>query len=139
LNAKSDGAVPPILHVKGFTIANPTISGTMSWEELTALFSGYGYSAHIVDLSDSIDDAMNEIVIGAYGESRDTQLAARTGKVPERPRWPMVILRTPKGWTGSKVVDANVIEGSFRAHQVSTKDAKTNPVHLEVVANRLRP
>jgi xylulose-5-phosphate/fructose-6-phosphate phosphoketolase len=138
LNPKNDGAVLPILHVNGFKIANPTIFGTMSRTELESLFSGYGYAVHFVDLSDEIDKEMNEAVFGAFREIRDIQNAARSGRFPERPRWPMIILRTPKGWTGPKMVDGKAIEGSFRAHQVPAKDAKTNPIHLEVVEKWLR-
>jgi xylulose-5-phosphate/fructose-6-phosphate phosphoketolase len=138
LNPKNDGAVLPILHDNGFKIASPTIFGSMSDDELRALFSGYGYSVRIVDLSDHIDKAMSEAVFGAYGELRAIQKAARSGDVVERPHWPMIILHTPKGWSGPSIVDGHAIEGSFRAHQVPAKDAKTNPVHLKVIENWLR-
>ena len=138
LNPKTDGAVLPILHVNGFKIANPTIFGTMSREELELLFSGYGYSVRFVDLGDQIDHDMSEAVFGAYREIREVQNAARSGKFPERPRWPMIILRTPKGWTGPKTVDGKAIEGSFRSHQVPAKDAKTNENHLKAVEDWLR-
>ncbi len=138
LNPISDGAVLPILHNNGFKIASPTIFASMNDDELQSLFSGYGYSARIVDLSDHIDQAMSDAVFEAYEEIRAIQKAARSGDVGERPRWPMVILRTPKGWTGPAIVDGHAIEGSFRAHQVPAKDAKTNAVHLKVVENWLR-
>ena len=138
LNPKTDGAVLPILHVNGFKIANPTIFGTMSDEELRSLFTGYGYSVHIVELSDRIDDDMSESFFEAYREVRDIQLRARTGTTVERPCWPMIIMRTPKGWSGPKIVDGKAIEGSFRAHQVPAKDAKTKPAHLKVVESWLR-
>ncbi|HEY3151948.1 MAG TPA: phosphoketolase family protein [Candidatus Binatia bacterium] len=138
LNPKNDGAVLPILHDNGFKIASPTIFGSMSDDELRALFSGYGYSVRIVDLSDHIDKAMSEAVFGAYGELRAIQKAARSGDVVERPDWPKIILHTPKGWSGPSIVDGHAIEGSFRAHQVPAKDAKTNPVHLKVIENWLR-
>jgi xylulose-5-phosphate/fructose-6-phosphate phosphoketolase len=138
LNPRTDGTVLPILHVNGFKIANPTIFGTMTNGELRSLFTGYGYSVHIVDLSDRIDDDMSESMFNAYGEIRDIQLRARTGTAVERPCWPMIILRTPKGWSGPKVVDGHAVEGSFRAHQVPAKDAKTNPNHLQIVETWLR-
>jgi xylulose-5-phosphate/fructose-6-phosphate phosphoketolase len=138
LNPQTDGAVLPILHVNGFKIANPTIFGTMSDDELRSLFTGYGYAVRIVALSERIDGDMSDAVIGSYNEIGAIQDAARAGGAVARPRWPMIILRTPKGWTGPKVVDGKAIEGSFRAHQVPAKDAKTNPVHLKIVESWLR-
>lgn len=138
LNPRTDGAVLPILHVNGFKIANPTIFGTMSDGELRELFTGYGYSVHIVALSQRIDEAMSDALFAAYNEIRDIQLRARTGVTVERPRWPMLILRTPKGWSGPKEVDGHTVEGSFRAHQVPAKDAKTNAKHLQIVESWLR-
>jgi xylulose-5-phosphate/fructose-6-phosphate phosphoketolase len=138
LNPKNDGAVLPILHDNGFKIASPTIFASMSDDELRSLFSGYGYSVRIVELTDQIDRAMSDAVFGAYGEIRTLQKAARSATPVERPRWPLIILRTPKGWTGPVVVDGHAIEGSFRAHQVPAKDAKNNPVHLKVIENWLR-
>ena len=138
LNPQTDGTVLPILHVNGFKIANPSIFGTMSDEELRSLFTGCGYSVHIVELSERIDDDLSESLFAAYSEIRDIQLRARTGTTVERPCWPMIILRTPKGWTGPKVVDGLAVEGSFRAHQVPAKDAKTNSAHLKIVESWLR-
>jgi xylulose-5-phosphate/fructose-6-phosphate phosphoketolase len=138
LNPVSDGAVLPILHLNGFKIASPTIFASMSDDELRSLFNGYGYSVRIVDLSDRIDKAMSDAVFGGYGEMRAIQKAARAGGIGERPRWPMIILRTPKGWSGPTIVDGHAIEGSFRAHQVPAKDAKSNPIHLKVIENWLR-
>ena len=138
LNPASDGAVLPILHLNGFKIANPTIFGTMTDSELNSLFTGYGYVARIVSLSDHIDAEMDEAVCWAYDGIRRMQQAARSGKSIERPRWPMIVLRTPKGWTGIKELDGKKIEGSFRSHQVPAKEAKTNPVHLKALETWLR-
>lgn len=138
LNPATDGAVLPILHINGFKIANPTIFGTMTNGELEALFTGYGYAVKIVELSHQIDSDMDATLRLAYDEIRAIQDAARSGKTVERPRWPMVALRTPKGWTGPKEIDGIPIEGSFRSHQVPAKEAKTNPKHLKVVENWLR-
>ncbi len=138
LNPATDGAVLPILHLNQFKIANPTIFGTMTDEELLALFSGYGYAVRIVDLSDHIDDDMSAAMHWAHEEIRALQQRARSGEVIERPHWPLLILRTPKGWTGPKEVDGKKIEGSFLSHQVPAKDAKTHPAHLKIVEQWLR-
>lgn len=138
LNPMNDGAVLPILHVNGFKIANPTLFATMSDDELRALFTGYGYAVRLVALSERIDLDMSEALFGSYGEICALRNAARAGKNVERPRWPMIILRTPKGWTGPAEVDGKAVEGSFRAHQVPAKDAKRNPMHLQVVEKWLR-
>ncbi len=138
LNPATDGAVLPILHLNGFKIANPTIFGTMTDEELRALFTGYGYAVRLVELSDHIDADMAAALTGAYEEIRALQAAARAGGRVERPRWPMLLLRTPKGWTGPKELDGRPIAGSFLSHQVPAKDAKTNPHHLEALETWLR-
>ncbi len=138
LNPATDGAVLPILHLNGFKIANPTIFGTMTSEELEALFTGYGYAVKIVPFSDQIDTEMDAALSWAYGEIRGIQDAARSGKIIERPHWPMLAVRTPKGWTGPKVIDGKRIEGSFWSHQVPAKEAKTNPNHLRVIEEWFR-
>ncbi len=138
LNPATDGAVLPIVHLNGFKIANPSIFGTMTDAELRALFTGYGYALHIVDVSEHIDDDMSAALSWAYAEIRALQQRARSGEIIERPHWPMLILRTPKGWTGPKEVDGKQIEGSFLAHQVPAKDAKSNPAHLKIVEHWLR-
>ncbi|HWQ95393.1 MAG TPA: phosphoketolase family protein [Gammaproteobacteria bacterium] len=138
LNPATDGAVLPILHLNGFKIANPSIFGTMTDEELCALFTGYGYAVRIVDLSDHIDDDMGAAVSWAHEEIRALQQRTRSGEIIARPRWPMLILRTPKGWTGPKEVDGKKNEDSFLSHQVPAKEAKTNPVHLKIVETWLR-
>ncbi len=138
LNPATDGAVLPILHLNQFKIANPTIFGTMTDEELHALFTGYGYALRMVDLSDDIDADMSAALSRAYEDIRALQRRARRGEIIERPRWPMLILRTPKGWTGPKEIDGKKIEGSFLSHQVPAKDAKTHPAHLKIVEQWLR-
>jgi xylulose-5-phosphate/fructose-6-phosphate phosphoketolase len=130
--------VLPILHLNGFKIANPTIFGTMTNDELNALFTGYGYLTRIVEFSDHIDADLDAAIAWAYSEIRGLQEAARSGAATDRPQWPMLMLRTPKGWTGPKELDGKVIEGSFLSHQVPAKDAKTNPNHLRAVEAWLR-
>ncbi len=138
LNPGTDGAVLPILHLNGFKIANPTIFGTMADYELNASFIGCGYQVRIVDPGSRIDHDMDAAVSWAYDEIRSLQQTVRSGKTVERPRWPMLIVRTPKGWTGPKEIDGRKVEGSFLSHQVPAKDAKTNPEHLAVVEAWLR-
>jgi xylulose-5-phosphate/fructose-6-phosphate phosphoketolase len=138
LNPVSDGAVLPILHLNGFKIANPTIFATMTTEELIALFSGYGYATRFVDVSDETDLHMACTLSWAYDEIRRIQSHARNGEPIERPRWPLIVMRTPKGWTGPLEVDGKRIEGSFRSHQVPAKDAKSNPLHLNAVERWLK-
>jgi len=138
LNPETDGAVLPILHLNGFKIANPSIFGTMTDEELIALFPGYGYAARIVDFSDHIDVDMDEAVSWAYGEIRGIQQSARAGNPVVRPRSPVLVVRTPKGWTGPKIIDGKRVEGSFLSHQVPAKEAKTNPDHLRAIESWLR-
>jgi xylulose-5-phosphate/fructose-6-phosphate phosphoketolase len=138
LNPATDGAVLPILHLNGFKIANPTIFGTMTNEELEALFTGYGYAVRIVEPTDQIDADMGSAISWAYDVILAIQDAARSRKTVERPKWPMIVLRTQKGWTGPKTIDGVPIEGSFRSHQVPASDAKTNPSHLKVIEDWLR-
>jgi xylulose-5-phosphate/fructose-6-phosphate phosphoketolase len=138
LNPATDGAVLPIVHLNSFKIANPTIFGSMSDHELDAHFTGYGYGVRFVELSKKIDDDMDAAIAWAYAEIQSLQQKARRGVAVERPRWPMVILRTPKGWTGPDTIDGKQIEGTFRSHQVPAKDAKNNPAHLKVLERWLR-
>jgi xylulose-5-phosphate/fructose-6-phosphate phosphoketolase len=133
LNPATDGAVLPILLLNEFKIANPTLFASLTDDELVALFRGNGYEAHVVghdDLGTAVDES--------YAAIRALQKAARAGKTPARPYWPMIVLRTPKGWTGPKKIDGKVIEGTHRAHQVPGKDLKTNPAHLKAVEQWLR-
>ncbi|MGI9302896.1 MAG: phosphoketolase family protein [Gammaproteobacteria bacterium] len=138
LNAATDGAVLPILHLNGFKISNPTIFGSMTDGELDALFTGYGYRPRIVDCSEVIDRDMEAALRWAYQEIRRLQKAARLARPIDRPRWPMLIVRTPKGWTGPKRLDGRRIEGSYLSHQVPAKQARTNPGHLKALEKWLR-
>ena len=138
LNPKTDGAVLPILHLNGFKISSPTIFGTMSNEELELLFQGYGHAVRIIEPSDLTDPEFERAVDWAHGEILKIQKAARKRTAPERPRWPMLVLRTLKGWTGPKTLDGKAIEGSFRSHQVPGKDLKENPAHLRAVERWFR-
>jgi xylulose-5-phosphate/fructose-6-phosphate phosphoketolase len=135
LNPARDGAVLPILHLNGYKIANPTVLARISREELTDLLRGYGYEPHFVEgddpaivhqsLASTLDDILAKIV--------EIQTCARSPSQagrPERPLWPMIVFRTPKGWTGPKVVDGLPVEGTWRAHQVPIADM-ANPEHLK--------
>src|SRR5205807_1808945 len=137
LNPATGGAVLPILHVNGYKIANPTIYGTMNDEELTKLFEGFGWHPLIVD-ADDLDGALASALDTAHQEIRELQSAARNGNRPERPRWPMIVLRSPKGWTGIKQLDGTQIEGTSKAHQVPAMIAKTNADHLRALEEWLR-
>jgi xylulose-5-phosphate/fructose-6-phosphate phosphoketolase len=137
VNPARDGAVLPILSLNGYKIANPTISARISREELEALFVGYGYKPYFVEGSDPIamHQKMAETLERAVGEIRALQKAARRSSATEatRPRWPMIILRAPKGWTGPKDLDGHKLEGFWRSHQVPFADVRTNPSHLKVL------
>ncbi len=140
LNPKTDGVVVPILHLNGYKIASPTILARIPREELTALFEGYGYRPVYVEDDDPafmhermaavLDEVMDEIV--------SIQRAARVDGDQSRPRWPMIILRSPKGWTGPKEVDGLPAEGSFRSHQVPLSDVREQPEHLAILERWLR-
>jgi xylulose-5-phosphate/fructose-6-phosphate phosphoketolase len=132
LDPATSGAVLPILHLNGFKISSPTIFATMSNDELRHLFAGYGYEAQIVDGPD-LDAAMAEAIDSSYQRIREIQTQARHEQSPVRPHWPMLILRSPKGWTGPDEIDGKQVEGSFRSHQVPAADCKRNPDHLRVI------
>jgi xylulose-5-phosphate/fructose-6-phosphate phosphoketolase len=139
LNPIRDGAVLPILHLNGYKIANPTVLARISPEQLESLFVGYGYKPHFVEGSDT--DTMHrmmaqtmEIVIA---EIKKIQHAARTQGITQCPRWPMIVLRTPKGWTGPKEVDGHKVEGFWRAHQVPFQ-IHENPLHLKLLEAWMR-
>jgi xylulose-5-phosphate/fructose-6-phosphate phosphoketolase len=135
LNPVHDGAVLPILHLNGYKIAGPTVLARISREELEALFRGYGYTPYFVEGDDPQE--MHQIMAAALdtvvAEIKGIQHDARTNGFKERPRWPMLILRSPKGWTGPKVVDGEPVEGTFRAHQVPVTDFATKPAHLQIL------
>jgi xylulose-5-phosphate/fructose-6-phosphate phosphoketolase len=135
LNPARDGAVLPILHLNGYKIANPTVLGRLSDAELTALFNGYGYKPYFVEGHEP--DAMHQLMAGkldaAFAEVRRIQKDARSKGCSHRPTWPMIILRTPKGWTGPKEVDGKPMEGTWRAHQVPLAEFGTKPEHLKML------
>ena len=135
LNPRQDGAVLPVLHLNGYKIANPTVLSRISHEEIKSLFEGYGYTPHFVEGDDPL--AMHRLMARTMekclSKIRAIQRKARESDRPERGRWPMIVLRTPKGWTAPKELDGHKIEGSFRAHQVPILDAATNPAHLKIL------
>jgi xylulose-5-phosphate/fructose-6-phosphate phosphoketolase len=139
LNAASDGAVLPILHLNGYKIPNPTVLARISHAELEALFHGYGYKPLFVEGEEP--EAMHQTMAAALDEAfaqiQTTQGAARNGTLEKRPLWPMVVLRSPKGWTGPKTVDGLKVEGFWRAHQVPFSDM-TKPGHLQLLENWMR-
>jgi len=140
LNPARDGAVLPILNLNGYKIANPSILARISHEELEALFRGYGYTPYFVEGSDP--EEMHQKMAGTLDEViariHDIQRAARAGKSQERPRWPMIVLRSPKGWTGPKEVHGHKVEGSWRAHQVPIPDVRENPASLKLLEDWLK-
>jgi xylulose-5-phosphate/fructose-6-phosphate phosphoketolase len=140
LNPICDGAVLPILHLNGYKIANPTLLARISPEELENLFKGYGWTPYFVEGDDPnlMHEKMALAVDQCISQIRSIQTAARKNKNSERPRWPMIILRSPKGWTGPKKVDGHQIEGSWRAHQIPVESVKTNPAHLQIVEDWMR-
>jgi xylulose-5-phosphate/fructose-6-phosphate phosphoketolase len=135
LNPIRDGAVLPILHLNGYKIANPTILARIPQEELENLFIGYGYRPYVVAGSDPaiMHQEMASTLNRCLAEIQAIQQEARKTGVPSRPRWPMIILRTPKGWTAPKELDGHRLEGSWRAHQVPITDVIANPAHLKLL------
>ncbi|KAF2191538.1 D-xylulose 5-phosphate/D-fructose 6-phosphate phosphoketolase, partial [Zopfia rhizophila CBS 207.26] len=130
IDPAESGAVLPIVHVNGFKISERTIYGCMDDKELTALFIGYGYQPRFVDDLEDIDADLGNSLEWTLSEIRRIQKAARSGKPIMKPQWPVIIMRTPKGWSGPKKVDGEFIEGSFHAHQVPLIKAKSDPQHL---------
>ncbi|WP_372721996.1 phosphoketolase [Immundisolibacter sp.] len=139
LNPATDGAVLPILHLNGYKIANPALLARVPRAELESLFVGYGYRPYFVEGDDPavMHQAMAATLDAVVSEIRAIQQRARAGGVSERPCWPMIVLRTPKGWTGPKEVDGKKTEGSWRSHQVPFGDLK-NPEHLRLLEQWLR-
>ncbi|MCJ1314060.1 hypothetical protein MMC25_007740 [Agyrium rufum] len=131
IDPKESGAVIPILHVNGFKISERTIPGVMDEKELVSLYSGYGYCVRFVGDMKSIDTDMATSLEWALRTIRKIQKAARSGKPIMKPRWPMIILRTPKGWGCPQKVDNEFMEGSFNSHQVPLLKAKTDPGQLK--------
>jgi len=141
LNPRVDGAVLPILHLNGYKIANPTVLGRMSDEELRSLFAGYGYEPLFVegDQPMPMHQAMAGTLDRAFDRIAQIQRAARAGAdEPERPRWPMIVLRSPKGWTGPKEVDGLKVEGFWRAHQVPVSNARGDDGHRAILEEWMR-
>jgi xylulose-5-phosphate/fructose-6-phosphate phosphoketolase len=141
LNPAFDGAVLPVLHLNGYKIANPTVLARISQEELADLLKGYGYAPRFVEGSDP--EAMHQLMAATLDsvldEIANIQSTARAaGAQPQRPRWPMIVLQTPKGWTGPKVVDGLPTEGTFRSHQVPLSAVRTNPDHLAQLEQWMR-
>ncbi|MDE2321068.1 MAG: phosphoketolase family protein, partial [candidate division NC10 bacterium] len=135
LNPVHDGAVLPILHLNGYKIANPTVLARISHEELDQLFRGYGYTPYVVegDHPEKVHQRMAGTLDQIVTEIRAIQGEARAKGFRKRPRWPMLIFRTPKGWTGPKEVDGLPTEGSFRSHQVPLSELATHPKHLKML------
>jgi xylulose-5-phosphate/fructose-6-phosphate phosphoketolase len=135
LNPVRDGAVLPILNLNGYKIANPTILSRISPEELNSLFIGYGYTPYVVEGSDP--EIMHQQMAATMEECivkiREIQQEARSQNKAFRPRWPMIILRTPKGWTGPKDVDGHKVEGFWRSHQVPMGEMHSNPEHVKLL------
>lgn len=131
IDPKESGAVIPILHVNGFKISERTIYGCMDDKEMVSLFSGYGYQVCIVDDLPNINVQLASALEWALAEIKKIQKAARSGEPLAKPRWPMLVLRTPKGWSGPKEVDGQIVEGSFKAHQVPLANAKSDDSHLQ--------
>jgi len=133
LNPIRDGAVLPVLHLNGYKINNPTLLSRISHEELENLFKGYGWRPYFVEGSDPLEmhQQMADVMEKCILEIRQIQQQARTNNDPTRPRWPMIVLRSPKGWTGPQTVDGHKVEGFWRAHQVPLGGVKENPQHLQ--------
>ena len=144
LNPATDGAVLPILHLNGYKIANPTVLARIPEHELRALLIGYGWRPLFVSGGfDGEDPArvhqlLAETLDEAFDEIDRIQAAARTGGPVERPTWPMIVLRTPKGWTCPKVVDGKPVEGTWRAHQVPLTDVRENEGHRRLLEDWMR-
>ena len=139
-NPARDGAVLPILHLNGYKIANPTILGRMTDEELVQLFTGYGYTPYFVEghEPDIMHPLMAATLDTVIADIRAIQHKAKLQGDTERPIWPMIILRTPKGWTGPRVVDGKPVENTWRAHQVPLSELATKPDHLRLLDEWMR-
>ncbi|UIY30086.1 phosphoketolase family protein [Neorhizobium galegae] len=141
LNPARDGAVLPILHLNGYKIASPTLLGRMADEDIDHLFRGYGYEPFFVEghEPDKMHRQMAATFDAAFDRIRAIQGQAREGKAPEAcPRWPMIVLRSPKGWTGPKEVDGKMVEGFWRAHQVPVSGCRENDGHRKILEDWMR-
>jgi xylulose-5-phosphate/fructose-6-phosphate phosphoketolase len=140
LNPARDGAVLPILHLNGYKIANPTVLARSSDDDVRAIIAGHGYEVHFVEVDEPerAHQALAATLDTCYSKIRAIQHEARTNGVSGRPRWPAIVLRSPKGWTGPKVVDGLPVEGTFRAHQVPLANVRDNPEHLRMLEEWMR-
>ncbi|HXN85845.1 MAG TPA: phosphoketolase family protein [Candidatus Binataceae bacterium] len=140
LNPVRDGAVLPILHLNGYKISGPTVLARETDSEIRQLLTGHGYEVHFVEGDDPplVHEQMAATLEECYAAIRQFQKDARSHGVTERPRWPAIVMRTPKGWTGPKIVDGLQIEGTFRAHQVPLSNVKDNPEHLKMLESWMR-
>ncbi|AFZ35622.1 phosphoketolase [Stanieria cyanosphaera PCC 7437] len=140
LNPVIDGAVLPILHLNGYKIANPTVLARLSHEELESLLIGYGYKPYFVEGSDPADmhNLMAKTLDTVIAEIKEIQTDARQNGFTKRRQWPMIVLRSPKGWTGPKEVDGKKTEGSWRSHQVPFADLAGNPDHIKLLEDWMK-
>jgi xylulose-5-phosphate/fructose-6-phosphate phosphoketolase len=140
LNPKHDGAVLPILHLNGYKIANPTLLARITHKELIDLFNGYGYKPYLVEGDDpeTMHQLMAETMDTVIAEIRAIQSEARSGETPKRPIWPMIILRSPKGWTGPKEVDGLKTEDFWRSHQVPFSEMSSQPQHVKLLESWMK-
>ncbi len=140
LDPATDGAVLPILHLNGYKIANPTVLARISRQELEDLLRGYGHTPYFVEGDDPMKThrAMAETLDEIVARIKEIQRDAREKRSVDRPRWPALVLITPKGWTGPKEVDGHPVEGNFRSHQVPLSDPATHPGHLEQLESWLK-
>ena len=140
LNPVNDGVVLPLLHLNGYKIANPTVLGRLSDNELTNLFSGYGWKPYFVegDEPEAMHQLMAATLETVIEEIRSIQDSERKKSKPSLPTWPMIVLRSPKGWTGPKVVDGKPVEGTWRAHQVPVADLQQKPQHVKILEDWMR-
>ncbi len=140
LNPTTDGAVLPILHLNGYKIANPTVLARVGPEELNGLFVGYGHKPHLIEGDDPA--VMHQLAASTFDrvfdEIREIQSAARQGAIKSQPKWPMIILKTPKGWTGPKEVDGLKTEGFWRSHQVPVAEMATKPAHVKLLESWMK-
>jgi xylulose-5-phosphate/fructose-6-phosphate phosphoketolase len=135
LNPARDGAVLPILHLNGYKIANPTVLARISHEELDHLFRGYGYTPYFVEghEPEQMHQLMAATLDTAIAEIQRIKATARQTGVTERPRWPMIVLRSPKGWTCPKEIDGKRTEDYWRSHQVPMGEMHENPAHVQIL------
>ncbi|MBV9712692.1 MAG: phosphoketolase family protein, partial [Ktedonobacteraceae bacterium] len=140
LNPARDGAVLPILHLNGYKISGPTVLGRDNDKRVQQLLAGHGYDVHFLEGDDPVEmhRAFADLLDTCYTKIRTYQEDARQKGITKRPKWPVIVLRTPKGWTGPKEVDGLPIEGTFRSHQVPVADVRTNSQHLRILEEWMR-